>query len=153
MRCPVCNHEDTKVIDSRLNGEGFSVRRRRECSGCEYRFSTAEEVEILDLRVVKSDGRTEPYLREKLVSGLKRSLEKRPYTQADFKAMIGRVERDIQRMRRDEVTSAQIGEIVMEHLKQMDPVAYIRFASVYRSFTDAGDFRNELEKLPLQGSE
>jgi len=135
-----------------LTGEKFSVRRRRECTACEYRFSTVEEVEILDLRIVKSDGRSESYLREKLVNGLRRSLEKRPYTQADFKAMVGRIERDLQKLRRDEVTSGQVGDVVMSHLKEMDEVAYIRFASVYRSFTDAGDFRNELAKFPSQKS-
>jgi transcriptional repressor NrdR len=147
MRCPVCNGEETKVIDSRLSGEGYSIRRRRECASCEYRFSTAEDVEIMELRVIKRDGRGEPYSREKLVAGLRRSFEKLPYTQSDFKTVVGRIERDIQRLRRDEVTSAQIGEIVMEHLKEMDHVAYIRFASVYRSFTDAGDFRDELQRL------
>lgn len=135
-----------------MTGEKFSVRRRRECTACEYRFSTVEEVEILDLRIVKSDGRSESYLREKLVNGLRRSLEKRPYTQADFKAMVGRIERDLQKLRRDEVTSGQVGDVVMSHLKEMDEVAYIRFASVYRSFTDAGDFRNELAKFPSQKS-
>jgi transcriptional repressor NrdR len=131
-------------VDSRLGADGFSVRRRRECVGCEYRFSTAEEVEILDLRIVKSDGRSESYQRDKIVNGLRRAFEKRPITQAGFKAMVGKIERDLQKLRRDELTSAQVGEVVMGHLKEIDAVAYIRFASVYRSFTDAGDFRKEL---------
>lgn len=147
MHCPVCNHEETRVVDSRLGADGFSIRRRRECEKCEYRFSTEEGVEILDLRVVKRDGRGEPYSREKLADGLRKSLEKRPYTQADFKGLVSRIERDLQRQRREEITSRELGEVVMKHLKDFDQVAYIRFASVYRSFTDAGDFRDELKRL------
>ena len=147
MRCPVCSFEDSKVVDSRGTGEGFAIRRRRECMSCEHRFSTVEEVELLDLSVVKRDGRREPYLREKLERGLKKALEKRPYSPDAFKSLIGTIERDIQRLKSDEVTSEDAGEIVMRHLRQFDKVAFVRFASVYRSFSDVKTFQDEVEKL------
>jgi transcriptional repressor NrdR len=147
MHCPVCNHEETKVIDSRLGADGDAIRRRRECEKCEYRFSTVEAVELLDLRVVKRDGSSQPYSRAKLETGLRKALEKRPYTQANFRALVSNIERDLQRSRAEEITSRELGEIVMPRLKEFDEVAYIRFASVYRAFTDAGDFRDELKKL------
>ena len=147
MNCPICNSQDTRVIDSRLSGEGFSIRRRRDCSHCHYRFSTLEEIEILDLVVVKRDGRKESYAREKIVKGLKRALEKRPVTDDNFKKLINSIERDLQILRKNEVTSGQIGQIVMKNLKRFDQVAYIRFASVYESFKDAHEFRRELNKL------
>src|SRR3989344_7326659 len=147
MRCPVCSHEETRVVDSRSAGDGFTIRRRRECEKCEYRFSTNEEVELLDLMVVKSDGRREPYMREKLESGLKRAMEKRPVTTERFKALVGSIERDIQKRKDAELTTREIGEIVMTHLRSFDSVAYIRFASVYRSFQDVETFQKELKKL------
>lgn len=147
MRCPVCYYEDSKVIDSRVASDGLSIRRRRECLKCGFRFSTYEEVEILDLVVVKRDGRKESYDREKVVKGLKRALEKRPVTADNFKKLINLIERDLQILRKNEVTSDQIGQIVMKNLKRFDQVAYIRFASVYESFKDAHEFRRELNKL------
>ena len=147
MRCPVCNFEDTRVVDSRITQDGLSIRRRRECMECEYRFSTVEESEILDLTLVKRDGRREPYQRQKLESGLRKALEKRPYEAEAFKSLAGSIERDIQKLKKDEITSEEIGEIVMEHLKHFDTVAYIRFASVYRSFADVATFQQELDKL------
>lgn len=147
MHCPVCNHEDTKVIDTRLSTDGTSIRRRRECESCDYRFSTNEEPELLDLRVVKRDGNREAYEREKIESGLKRALEKRAHTQAEFRGLVHAIERDIQRVAGDEITSKEIGEIVMNRLKSFDQVAYIRFASVYRSFEDASSFKRELDEL------
>lgn len=147
MHCPVCGNVDTKVVDSRMGGDGASIRRRRECEKCGYRFSTLEEVEILDLSVVKRDGRREPYDREKLESGLRKALEKRSFTSSDFKTLLGSIERDFQKKRKSEVTSAEIGEIVMNRLKTFDKVAYIRFASVYRSFEDVKTFEKELKKL------
>ncbi|MDP2709292.1 MAG: transcriptional regulator NrdR [bacterium] len=147
MRCPVCYYEDSKVIDSRVASDGLSIRRRRECLKCCFRFSTYEEVEILDLAVVKRDGRKESYTREKIVKGLKRALEKRPITADNFKKLINSVERDLQILRKSEVTADQIGQIVMKNLKRFDQVAYIRFASVYESFKDAHEFRRELNKL------
>lgn len=147
MYCPVCNNKDTKVIDSRLAADGMAIRRRRECEKCTYRFSTIEEVTLLDLTVIKRDGRREAYNREKLVRGLERSLEKRPYTEVDFQRLIHRVERDIQKKRRGELTSSEIGEIVMRALKKFDKIAYIRFASVYRAFEDVATFEKELKEL------
>ena len=147
MRCPVCYYEDSKVIDSRVASDGLSIRRRRECLKCGFRFSTYEEVEILDLVVVKRDGRKEAYSRDKIVKGLRRALEKRPITEDNFKKLINLIERDIQILRKNEVTSGQIGQIVMKHLKRFDQVAYIRFASVYESFKDAQTFKRELNKL------
>jgi len=127
--------------------DGLSIRRRRECLKCGFRFSTYEEVEILDLMVVKRDGRKESYSREKIVKGLKRALEKRPVTDDNFKKLINLIERDLQILRKNEVTSAQVGQIAMKNLKRFDQVAYIRFASVYESFKDAHEFRRELNKL------
>jgi len=147
MRCPVCSNEDTRVVDSRSAGDGYAIRRRRECTSCEYRFSTVEEVELLDLMLVKSDGRREPYMREKLVAGLKRALEKRPVTGERFKNLVSSIERDIQRRKDAELTTREIGEIVMGHLRSFDSVGYIRFASVYRSFQDVETFQKELQKL------
>jgi transcriptional repressor NrdR len=147
MKCPVCFAADTKVTDSRLSSEGFAIRRRRECIKCGYRFSTFEEVEILNLTVIKRDGRREPYTREKLENGLKKALEKRSVTQDDFKRLINRIERDIQHQQKSEITSKTIGEIVMKRLKRFDSVAYIRFASVYRSFQDVASFQQELTDL------
>lgn len=147
MYCPVCNNKDTKVIDSRLAADGMNIRRRRECEKCGFRFSTAEEVTLLDLTVIKRDGRREAYSRDKLVRGLERSLEKRPYTEMDFQKLVHRVERDIQKKRRGELTSPEIGEIVMRALKKFDKIAYIRFASVYRAFEDVATFERELKEL------
>lgn len=110
-----------------------------------------EEIELLDLMLVKSDGRREPYMREKLEAGLRRALEKRPVTRERFKALVGSIERDIQRMKNTEVTTGEIGEIVMTHLRSFDSVAYIRFASVYRSFQDVETFQKELKKLTQKG--
>lgn len=147
MRCPICNHADTKVVDSRLSVDGDAIRRRRECEKCGYRFSTNEEVELLDLTIVKRDGRRESYSREKLENGLKKSLQKRPVTGTSFRALVHAIERDIQRQKVDELTSAGLGGIVLKQLKQFDKVAYIRFASVYRQFEDVASFTRELEKL------
>jgi len=147
MNCPFCNNTETKVVDSRETNEGKITRRRRECEKCEARFSTYEEVEILDLTVVKRDGRKESYSREKLVKGLKRAFEKRPVTDERFKKLISLIERDIQVLRKSEIISSTIGQIVMKQLKKIDQVAYIRFASVYQSFKDAQTFKRELNKL------
>ncbi len=151
MKCPVCLAPDTKVTDSRLTSEGFAIRRRRECVRCGFRFSTFEEVEILNLAIIKRDGRREPYSREKLESGLRKALEKRPVTKDDFKKLVNRIERDIQHLQKTELTTRAIGEIVMKRLKRFDSVAYIRFASVYRSFQDVATFQRELAHLMKQG--
>jgi transcriptional repressor NrdR len=147
MRCPVCNYGDTKVVDSRISTDGASIRRRRECEKCNFRFSTLEEIELLDLTVVKRDGRREVYSRDKMVRGLEKALEKRPYTETAFWNLVRKIERDIQKKRRGEMTSKDIGELVMRHLRSFDKVAYIRFASVYRSFEDVKKFEDELRKL------
>jgi len=151
MRCPVCSHDDSKVVDTRITADGLGIRRRRECEECEYRFSTIEGVEILDLAVRKSDGRREPWSREKLESGLRKALEKRPCDPEQFRSLVGAIERDVQKLKSDMVESKQVGEIVMEQLRRFDTVAYIRFASVYRSFDDVQTFHDELAKLsPVQ---
>mgnify|MGYP001347558724 CR=1 FL=1 len=147
MNCPVCNYRDTKVVDSRLSGEGFSIRRRRVCDKCEFRFSTLEELEILDLVVIKRDGHRENYNKDKLIKGIRTSLEKRSYREDDFQRLVREIERDIQRKATSEITSRELGEIVMKRLKNFDQVAYIRYASVYRSFKDAQTFQRELNSL------
>ena len=147
MRCPVCLAFDTKVNDSRLTEDGLMVKRRRECQKCNFRFSTYEQIEILNLFIIKRDGKNEPYLREKLEQGLKKSLEKRSYTQDKFKKLVNTIERDIQKRKKDEITSQQLGEIVMKKLRVFDKVAYIRFASVYRAFEDVKTFQKELNSL------
>ena len=148
MKCPACYHDETKVVDSRTGVDGISIRRRRECLKCSFRFSTHEEVEILGLAVVKRNGKKESYFREKLGKGVKRALEKRPITQDNFQKLINNIERDIQiKAKSNEITSQQIGEIVMKRLKRIDKVGYIRYASVYQSFKDAKTFQQELNKL------
>ena len=145
MYCPVCNFHNTKVLDSRLSDKGASVRRRRECEKCRFRFSTNEQMEILALTIVKRDGRRVPYDKEKLVSGLKKALEKRPVTDEAFQGLLNAVLRDIQKRRKDEITSLEIGEIIMNRLLKFDKVAYVRFASVYRAFEDVEQFAKELK--------
>lgn len=147
MKCPVCYYHDTKVVDSRVAGDGLSIRRRRECLKCGFRFSTSEEIEILDLIIIKRNGSRESYSREKLTRGLKKALEKRPITADNFKKLVHAIERDLQVLRKSEITSREIGNIVMKNLKRVDQVAYIRFASVYESFKDAQTFKRELNKL------
>jgi transcriptional repressor NrdR len=147
MKCPICYFNDTKVVDSRVASDGLSIRRRRECLKCSFRFSTYEEVELLDLMIVKRDGRRESYSREKLLIGLKKALEKRPVTEEKFKKTVHSIERDLQKLRQSEITSKQVGLTVMKQLKKLDQIAYIRYASVYQSFKDASEFRKELNKL------
>lgn len=147
MKCPACHHAATSVMDSRVTDEGLAIRRRRVCDKCGYRFSTVEEVEILNLAVVKRDGRREPYNREKLENGVRKAFEKRPMTTEALKRLLGQIERDIQLRGRTEITSQQIGELVMKRLQRVDQVAYIRFASVYRQFQDVESFKQELNRL------
>lgn len=148
MQCPSCSHEDTKVIDSRVAADGLSIRRRRECESCSFRFSTYEEVEILDLQVQKRDGTIEAYSREKLETGLRKALEKRPITREAFKQLVSEIEQEIQKKMKDNrIESREIGNIVVRKLKKYDQVAYIRFASVYRQFEDIEEFKKELQKL------
>lgn len=147
MICPVCHFQDTKVVDSRVVSEGMSIRRRRECLKCGFRFSTFEEMEILDLLVIKRDGSKENYSRDKMIVGLKRSFEKRPITEDKFKKLINSIERDLQAVNKNEVSSDNIGKIIMKYLKRIDKVAFIRFASVYQDFQDLETFQEELNKL------
>ena len=147
MRCPVCNFREVSVVDTRPADDDFSVRRRRECDKCHYRFSTVEEIELLDIIVVKHNGQRESYMREKIENGVRRSLTKRPYTQEKFSRLMHAIERDIQKKRQREIASTALGELVMKHLRMFDKVAYIRFASVYRDFKDVHTFERELKKL------
>lgn len=148
MRCPLCQHEETKVIDSRVASDGLSIRRRRECLACSYRFSTYEEVEILDLVVQKRDGSVEPYAREKLEAGLERALEKRPISREEFRRLVSEIEQDIhKKIKNNMIESREIGNIVIRKLKKCDQVAYLRFASVYRQFENVEEFKKELQKL------
>jgi transcriptional repressor NrdR len=147
MRCPFCDAEDTKVIDSRLANDGFVVRRRRECLTCSERFTTFETAELVMPKLVKNDGRREPFNEDKLRAGMVRALEKRP---VDSEAIESAIARIIQRLRATgdrEVPSRLLGEWVMEELRELDQVAYVRFASVYRSFQDVNAFREEIERL------
>lgn len=147
MRCPVCNNKDTSVVDTRPVISDLAIRRRRECDKCHYRFSTIEEIELLDIIVVKRDGSRESYMRDKMEDGVRRSLTKRPFIQEKFRHLIHAIERDIQKKKKREIASAEIGELVMKHLQSFDKVAYIRFASVYRDFKDVHTFEKELKKI------
>ncbi|HLD60523.1 MAG TPA: transcriptional regulator NrdR, partial [Patescibacteria group bacterium] len=144
---PVCNHRETSVVDSRPAEDDLAVRRRRECDKCTYRFSTLEEIELLDIIVVKQDGVRQEYMRDKVEQGIRRSLTKRPFTQEKFQKLVHAIERDIQKKKKREIASKEIGELVMKHLRAFDKVAYIRFASVYRDFKDVKTFEKELKEL------
>ncbi|HEX5339886.1 MAG TPA: transcriptional regulator NrdR [Gammaproteobacteria bacterium] len=147
MYCPFCSHPDTKVIDSRLAGEGAQVRRRRECEKCSERFTTFETAELVMPRIVKNDGTRVPFDEHKLRIGMMRALEKRPVSTEAVEAAIARIVHRLQVTGEREVQSLQVGELVMQELRQLDEVAYVRFASVYRSFQDANEFREEVERL------
>lgn len=145
MKCPACSYNETKVVDSRLSGDGSSVRRRRECLKCEKRFTTYEYVEQVPLMVVKRDGRRQPFDRKRIISGLVKACEKRPVSIDKMEEITLEIEREIQKKFDREVNSKDIGEIIMEKLAQLDEVAYVRFASVYRQFRDVNQFMSELE--------
>ncbi len=147
MHCPFCNHPETKVIDSRLAGEGAQVRRRRECLACEDRFTTFESAELWMPRVVKGDGSRVPFDEEKLRRGIQRALEKRPVDTEAVDAALNRIIQGIRDTGEREIPSREIGELVMAELRALDQVAYVRFASVYRSFEDVEAFRREIEAL------
>ena len=147
MHCPFCNFEDTKVIDSRLAGEGRQVRRRRECRKCGERYTTFETAVLVMPRVVKRDGRREPFDEEKLRNGIARALEKRPIKSEVVEESIERLVHRLQTIGEREVSGRFIGDMVMEELRGLDEVAYVRYASVYRSFQDIADFREEVERL------
>lgn len=147
MRCPGCGHEDDRVIDSRSVREGQAVRRRRECLECRHRFTTYEFVEQAAVLVIKKDGRREPYARDRVLAGLIKACEKRPISRQQLEELVDDVERDVLSDTRAEVSSRDIGEAVMDRLQRLDEVAYVRFASVYRSFRDLNQFMDELRGL------
>ena len=147
MRCPFCGHEEDKVIDSRPSDEGSAIRRRRECLTCGSRFTTYEKVENLPLLVVKKDGTRQPFDRDKLMSGILKSCEKRPVSTDQVEALVSSIEAQYQNSLKREISSREIGEMVMEGLKQIDEVAYVRFASVYRQFKDVNSFLHELNQI------
>lgn len=147
MQCPFCNYPESKVIDSRSVGEGASIRRRRECLRCARRFTTYEVVEKTPLMVIKKDGRRELFDKSKLLNGLLRSCEKRPIPLQTIEALVDQIEKELLNGMEREVTTQMIGETVMRLLKDVDQVAYVRFASVYRQFADINNFMQELEVL------
>jgi transcriptional repressor NrdR len=145
--CPYCSYADSRVLDSRPTLEGNSIRRRRECGGCGKRFTTYEKVDELPLVVVKKDGRREAFNRQKLLSGLVKACQKRPVSTVQLETVVELIERDLRNTIEMEVRSQYIGELVMNHLRGLDEVAYVRFASVYREFRDAESFMEELKNL------
>lgn len=147
MKCPYCGSFETKVLDKRETDARSVTRRRRECLSCEKRFTTYERAEVLDLFVIKKDQRREPFNRQKLRRNLMKACEKRPISQETIDRLIGEIEQQLIGMRKSEIDSRSIGELVMDILKGTDKVAYIRFASVYRDFKDVADFENELQQL------
>lgn len=147
MHCPFCDHDETKVIDSRLAGGGRQVRRRRECSSCGERFSTFESAELLMPRVIKRDETRQPFDENKLRSGIVRALEKRPVSSEVIEKIIATVAHRIQALGEREVPAMAVGEMVMQELQPVDAVAYVRFASVYRSFQDVTEFQDEIRRL------
>jgi transcriptional repressor NrdR len=147
MKCIRCNHEDTKVIESREVSEGIATRRRRECVDCGNRFTTYERIEQPQVVVVKSDGNRELFSREKLLKGLLRATEKTPVTSVDLELLVANIERDLQALPDTEIASKTIGEMVMESLATLNEVAYVRFASVYRRFSDITGFEQELARM------
>ncbi len=147
MHCPFCAAEDTKVIDSRLVAEGDQVRRRRECLSCTERFTTYEVAELVMPRIIKQNGNREPFNEEKLRAGFTRALEKRPVSTEDIEAVINKIKNALRATGEREVKSRVLGELVMDHLKQLDKVAYVRFASVYKSFEDVSEFQDAIASL------
>ena len=147
MKCPYCGSLDSKVVDSRHSEDGLSIRRRRECLNCQKRFTTYENVESLPIIVVKKDNRRQSFDRNKILNGMVRACEKRPVPLADLEAAAAEIEQILQNSLEREVSTERIGELVMERLKPLDEVAYVRFASVYRQFKDINSFMRELNKI------
>ena len=147
MKCPYCENPDTKVIDSRPTEEGHAIRRRRGCEKCGKRFTTYEKVEESIIMIIKTDGRRESFDRNKVMNGIVKACEKRPVSMADIERIVSEIERGLNNLMEKEVDSTFIGELIMEQLKKLDEVAYVRFASVYRQFTDVNTFIKEIEKL------
>jgi transcriptional repressor NrdR len=153
MRCPNCGHEEDKVIDTRPVREGLAIRRRRECLACSHRFTTYEYIELGTFMVVKKDGRREAFSREKLIHGLAKACEKRPISATVIEEVADRIEADLARMGKSEIKSSDVGARVLAELKALDPVAYVRFASVYQSFSDIRQFLDTIQELPGGGTE
>ncbi|MCO7225731.1 transcriptional regulator NrdR [Pleionea sp. CnH1-48] len=152
MHCPFCSHPDTKVIDSRLVADGGQVRRRRECSACGERFTTFETAELVLPRLVKSDGSRQPFDEEKMRAGVMRAVEKRPVSVESLEEAINKIKSKLRATGEREVPSSMVGELVMNALRDLDDVAYVRFASVYRRFQDVNAFREEIDKLESQST-
>lgn len=152
MKCPFCGHDDTRVIDSRLGKEGNNIRRRRECVGCERRFTTYERVEETLPLVIKKDGRRETFDRQKVVAGMQRACEKRPVPVAAIERVVEQIEQSLQESGEKEVPSSRVGEAIMQALQSLDEVAYVRFASVYRQFRDINEFMAELKEILAKGA-
>jgi transcriptional repressor NrdR len=150
MRCPFCGAQDTKVVDSRLSGEGDQVRRRRRCTVCKERFTTYETAELNLPRVIKRDGTRVPFDGRKMRSGMMRALEKRPVSTEEVEAALSRINRRLVSSGESELSSRKLGELVMDELRGLDQVAYVRFASVYRKFEDVRAFREEIDRLERQ---
>jgi transcriptional repressor NrdR len=151
MKCPFCAHLEDKVVDSRESKEGDSIRRRRECLKCERRFTSYERIDEIPYMVIKKDGRRERFDRQKVLAGVMRACEKRPVSMGKMEQIVNQVETFVIDSPERERTSTEVGGVIMEQLKQLDKVAYIRFASVYRDFKDVNEFREELEKLLKSG--
>lgn len=149
MTCPYCRARDSRVVDSRT--ADTEIRRRRECEGCGERFTTYERVESFPLRIIKKDGRREPFEREKLAAGVRRACEKRPLAVDAVDALVDRIERRLRESGQREIASAQLGEWVMDRLRELDQIAYVRFASVYRQFADVDSLRRALDELDTGG--
>lgn len=147
MKCPFCGHQEDKVMDSRPSKGGSAIRRRRECLKCEKRFTTYEQIEEILPMVVKRDGRREPFDRLKIVAGVRKAVEKRPVSSEKIEALVDDIENALMERAAKEINSTEIGEMVMNRLKELDDVAYVRFASVYRQFKDINAFMDEVKKL------
>jgi len=150
MRCPICGVDNDKVIDSRASEDGFAIRRRRECMACNRRFTTYERLEEMEVKVVKKDGVREPFNREKMRSGLAKACWKRPISDAQIDALVSSIETKIYNEHESEIDTAALGDMVMDKLKNLDEVAYVRFAIVYRRFKDVRDFVDELKPMLKQ---
>jgi transcriptional repressor NrdR len=147
MKCPFCSNLGDKVVDSRESKEGNSIRRRRECLGCGKRYTSREHIEEIEYRVIKKDGRPEPFQRQKLVGGLVRACEKRPVSAQQLEGIADRIESDLQDRPEREMRTTEIGQRIMDELRRIDQVAFVRFASVYRQFRDVGEFTREIDEL------
>jgi len=150
MRCPFCGHADSKVIDSRESKKGISIRRRRECESCRRRFTTYEKVEEIPYMVVKKDGSRQMFDRQKLLKGLMKACEKRPIALGKLEEIVEEIEAKLQERPDKEMKASEVGQLVMDRLRDLDKVAYVRFASVYREFRDVLEFKHELETLLLE---